>query len=187
MKNLECEAHIIISYQDYLSIIEDIPHILKDNHINNIKNITQENIYYDDIDNNLSKQKITFRLRKILSDNIEELTLKIPSNNGDIEINETPFHHPEIDSHLPKPFSSYQEVARLLTKRIEIEFENYLLVLDENKYHGVVDYDIEIESKKDLKNALEILEQYVNKYHIKYDKDTLTQSKAKRARLANKK
>ena len=51
-------------------------------------------------------------------------------------------------------------------------------MIDKNKYHGVTDYDLEIESDSQEK-SLEIIKQYCIKYNLSFDKDY--KSKSRRA------
>ena len=65
----------------------------------------------------------------------------------------------------------------MVTKRIEIPIEDYLLVVDKNEYLDVVDYDIEIEAKTQQR-AKEVMLELCKKYRLQYD----TNYKVKSAR-----
>lgn len=170
MEQIECESRVMINLNDYLSIIKDL-HEQGHHFILS----TNENIYLDDKDNSLNKKHWMLRIRKINSQK-EELTLKIPVDKGDIEINETLSNHPEIDRYLDNRFNEFHEVARLITRRIEIKFPEYLFVIDENKYHGYIDYDIEIEAK-DKEKAVSIMKQYCQQYNLEFKDHYYSKSK----------
>lgn len=173
MEHIEYEERVLISYNDYQLIVQDLK-----NQNFDLTSFDIENIYLDTKKLKLTKNGMMLRIRNI-SNAPQELTLKIKDpSGGHLEINETLADHPRIDECLKKKFSKYQEITRLLTKRIEIPFDDYLLVLDENRYSNKVDYDIEIESSSQEK-AKEIILKYCEKYHLTYKEKY--RSKSKRA------
>ena len=93
MKNLECEERVMITFEQYQALLAAYAAIDP-----NFKILNIENTYLDDDD--LSIRKSHRMLRKRSTNGEIELTLKIKKDDGEIEINETMEHHPEIDKEL---------------------------------------------------------------------------------------
>ena len=163
MKHIEYEERVMIKESDYLKVIDDIRMEEKPIH-----HFMIENIYLDNADSFIYSNKMMLRIR-IIDNQEKELTLKIRNpDNSTIEINETVERHREIDKHLPGSLSDYKEIARLVTDRIEVQYKDYLFIIDKNKYHGVIDYDLEVETDNQQK-AIDIIKHYCEKYNLKYD------------------
>ena len=170
MEHIEYEERVLISKDDYEKVIADVKLLGKD-----LRYLKIENIYLDNDDSLIKNNRWMLRIRTTNNDS-QELTLKIKNpDNSTIEINETMDSHSEIEKRLNQPLESFHESARLLTERIEVEFEDYLLVIDKNFYHGVEDYDLEIESDNQAKSR-KILEIYCKKYGLLYDPHYKTKS-----------
>lgn len=162
MEHIEYEERVLIKYDDYQKIIEDI----KKSDIPYTSFIIN-NIYLDNRDHFIRKNKYMLRIRTT-SHGVNELTLKMNNPDGSCrEINETLREHPTIDKELSGSFNEYYEIVKLITNRIEIKREDYLFVIDRNQYLDVVDYDIEIEASSQEK-AKEIILEYCNKYNLIY-------------------
>ena len=163
MEHIEYEERVLISESDYKKVIEDVKREGK-----KLRHLNIENSYLDNQDFEIYKAKRMLRIRTI-NGRDKELTLKVKLSNGStLEINETIESHPRIDKELNKGFSNYQEIARLKTERYEVEFDDYLLVIDKNEYSGTIDYDLEIESDSQAK-AKKIIEFYCKKYDFIFD------------------
>ena len=163
MKHIEYEERVMISVNDYLKVIDDVKNEGKE-----ISKLLIENIYLDNDNSFIYQNKMMLRIRNI-NQKDEELTLKIKrEDNTTLEINETRSHHPTIDKYLEGQLSDYKEVSRLVTHRIEVEYKDYLLVIDKNEYHNVIDYDLEVEANSQEK-ALEVIKEYCVRYNLKYD------------------
>ena len=170
MKVIEYEERVLISQSDYEKVIEDMKLSNKP-----LTRFSIENIYLDNEEKLIRKNKWMLRVRTI-NNARKELTLKIKNpDNSAIEINETLDHHPEIDKCLNNDFNSFKEITRLTTERIEVTFDDYLLVIDKNSYSSIVDYDIEIESDNQEKSK-KIIRFYCEKYGLTYDPDYKTKS-----------
>ena len=168
MKHIEYEERVIISKSDYLKIIEDFS-----NHSQ--EKLFIENIYLDNREQFIYKTKKMLRIRNT-NHKKQELTLKIGQPDGsNLEINETLDKHPLIDQKLNNQFGCYKEVLRLVTHRIEIQMDDYLLVIDKNEYNNITDYNIEIEAKSQQK-AQEIIKNYCKKYNLIYKENCPTKS-----------
>jgi len=163
MEHIEYEERVLISKDSYHKILDDIK---KESHP--FKQLEIENIYLDNDDSFIFKTKKMLRIRTI-NNKEKELTLKIKNpDNSCIEINETLDKHPIIDKELNGKFNKYHPIAKLKTKRIEVPYEDYLFIIDENHYHDIIDYDIEVETSSQQK-AKEIILKYCSKYNLKYD------------------
>ena len=105
---------------------------------------------------------MTLRVR-VINDLKSELTLKIKGNNGDQEINDdllpkdmdallksNIFPNGNVKDYLltlPKSLDSFKNIVSLYNRRLEIEEEDHLLVIDKNNYSDITDYNLEIEAK----------------------------------------
>lgn len=163
METVEYEERVLISESDYQQVIKDIKE----------KGLTMEsllilNIYLDNKNEDIYKNGQMLRIRTTNGKN-EELTLKIRNQDGSTrEINETLKSHPIIDKELKGNFNDYHQVTRLTTERIEVRYDDYLLVIDKNTYGDVVDYDLEIEANSQQK-AINLIEKYCILYDLTYD------------------
>ncbi len=180
MKQIEYEERVMISKSDYAKVIDDLIKEQKE-----LKRLHIVNEYLDNATSFIIRTKKMLRIRTTDNKDVE-LTLKIKNHDGsNIEINETLESHPLIDKELEGRFEDYHPIAKLVTNRIETKYEDYLLVIDENIYHGKTDYDLEVESKNQQK-AMQILNIYCKKYNLHYDLNY--QNKVQRAvQQANKK
>ena len=163
MEHIEYEERVMLTLEDYtklISIFNDSTQEKRSIHI--------ENIYLDNDKEFIYKNKMMLRIRNI--DNKEqELTLKIPQeDNSNIEINETLENHPLIDKYLEGKFDDYHAVVTLITERLEIVFDNHLLVIDKNTYAKKTDYDLEVESDSQQLSR-DIIIDYCDKYHLVYN------------------
>ena len=171
MEHIEYEERVLINENDYQKIITDIKNMKKPFVASLI-----ENVYLDNASHYINDHKMMLRIRTTNGQE-KELTLKMKNpDHSTREINETLGHHPIIDKELNNKFSEYHEVARLVTERIEVEIDDYLLVVDKNSYHGIIDFDIEIEAKTQQK-AHELIKMYCEKYHLTYREDYKVKSR----------
>ena len=168
MRNIECEERVMLTFEQYQTLIG--VYMMKDP---SFEYSEIENIYLDDKDLSIKKSHKMLRIRNI--NGKEELTLKIKGDNGDIEINETLENHPEIDKALDNRFNDFHPITKLRTKRLEAKMDGYLVVIDMNEYCGIIDYDLEIEAPTIEKARQEIFV-ICEKYHIKYDENYKSKS-----------
>lgn len=172
----EFEARVMLTEHEYLDIVSYYMKLYPNHHF--LKN---NNYYLDTSDLSLRQKHITLRIRTI--NNVKaELTMKIKGNNGDEEINdditlkemdtiikEKVFPDGNVKNFLLSfftPLSSYENIVVLYNRRLEIEFEDYLLVIDKNEYNNITDYNLEIESKVDINSANKILNDYIRKFNL---------------------
>ena len=160
MKNIECEERVMIDFDQYTKLVAAYVSIDP-----NFRILSIENIYLDDEELSLRKRHDVLRIRN--TNGHLELTLKVKGIDGDIEINETPEKHPEIDKRLEKPFARYHEIARLKTNRIEANEKDYLVVIDQNMYNGIIDYDLEVEASS-LEKAKSAIKDICQRFSLEY-------------------
>ena len=150
----EFESRIMLTNDEYLNIVSHYMKLYPNHHF--LQNV---NDYFDTSDLFLRKKHITLRIRTI-NDVRSELTLKIKGSNGDIEINddisfkekeillkERVFPEGNVKKYLlslPIPLSDYENIVSLYNRRLEISYDDHLLVIDKNEYNGIVDYNLEI-------------------------------------------
>ena len=186
----EFEARLLISEEQYFFIVTYYMNLFP-----NKKFLQNTNVYYDTDDLYLRSQHITLRLRTI-NDVKSELTMKIKGEQGDEEINDglSPKEAELLSIHgvfpygqvrnrlmlLPYSLEKYHSITTLYNRRLEINFEDYLLVIDKNVYSDVTDYNIEIESKKDINHAKSVMKEYIEKFNLTVSKEKYV-GKARRA------
>ena len=177
----EYEVRLMLDEERYFFIVTYYMNIMPNKHF-----IQNANYYFDTDDLFLRQKHMTLRVRTI-NDIKAELTLKIKGNNGDDEINDglTPqetellinksiFPYGQVRNQLmslPYSLDKYHLIASLFNRRLEIEFDDYLLVVDKNTYGDVVDYNLEIESKIGIEHAKEVLQEYIKKFDLKVSKE----------------
>lgn len=169
MRNLECEKRVMLNFEQYQHLLAE--YMAKDPHFSYLE---IENIYLDDDKGNIHRNHNVLRIRKTNGKN-EELTLKIKGNNGDIEINETLSSHPEIDKELNISFTNFHKVTSLRTNRLEAHIKDYLVVIDQNIYNGIIDYDLEVEASS-IQIAEKVILEICQKHNIEYKKEYLSKS-----------
>ena len=163
MKNLECEERVMITFEQYQKVVSAYVAIDPQ-----FRFLEIENTYFDDDDLSLRQNHRVLRMRK--SNGQIELTLKIKRENGDLEINETMENHPEIDKELEKDFTCYHPITQLRTNRIEAKEKDYLVVIDQNIYNGIIDYDLEVEADT-LTKAKEAMLDICQRFQLEYKND----------------
>ena len=187
MSEKELEERVMLTKMQYLEIenyIQDnFPHALI---------IHQKNRYFDDDKRTIKQLSNVLRIRSFRKNNKRELTYKVKGDNGDEEYNQTLSHYwfyqitrfsrlPDgpIKEKLLKDgvdVSSLKMIADLYTRRIEINIDDYLLVLDANLYNDITDYNLEIESNVSKEHAKRTILDYCQRFNIKYELDYLTKS-----------
>ena len=186
----EFEARVMLTEEEYLNIVSIYLKMYP-----NAQFLQNTNIYFDSSDLYLRRNHMTLRVR-VVNDVYSELTLKIKGENGDDEINdkltkkdldllvkEGVFPSGNVKNFLiglSYPLSNYHYIATLVNRRLELEIDGHLLVIDKNVYGDIVDYNLEIESNNDINTAKKILNDYINKYNLSL-KNTPYSGKASRA------
>ena len=188
--NKEYEARIMLDEERYFFIVTYYMNLYPNKHF-----LQNANFYFDTDDLYLRSQHMTLRVR-VINDVKSELTLKIKGEDGDEEINDglTPresdlsvnegiFPCGQVRNRLmllPYSLDKYHKITALYNRRLEIEFDDHLLVLDKNTYGDMLDYNLEIESKIGIKHAKDMLKSYIEKFNIPVSKEKYV-GKARRA------
>ena len=183
--NMEYEARVMLTETQYRVILEEYTSEFSYEEIINV------NSYFDTPDLYLTNHHTVLRTREINNDKYE-LTLKIQKENGCLEINhiltleekKLLFDKGEIKSeaildelkNYPIDLKDIKLITTLKTERIEIEFEDFLFVLDKNYYRGRIDYNLEVESITE-KLAEKRLKEIIAPFGVTYKKDYISKSK----------
>ena len=172
--NIEIEAKVLLQKEQYDQVVSYL-------HLERYKKITQTNHYIDSTSRVLRDNDFALRVRE--KDDFV-LTLKTPLSEGLLEKNQTlswrEYDALEDESIFPvgniKSFlelcgfntRELQVIASLTTYRIEFEYEDGLVSLDENHYgkNGkIVDYELEIESTS-MERAQELIKRLLQEAGI---------------------
>lgn len=183
-KNIEYERRCMLTKEEHQMILDCLKNL-------KCKNIDITNTYYDTDNLKLTHQGILLRLRNSNEEKFE-LTLKISKPLGDIEHN-IKLNKEEYDKYekehtllIPKELLKYTRYLKvsdnilikkcvLKTKRKEIKISDYLIVIDENYYNGITDYNIEIEANS-MKQAKKIMKDYTHTFRLKNKRPSKTKS-----------
>ena len=178
----ELEERVLLNKNQFLElqkfIQENYPHFT----------VTQQvNRYLDDAALTIRNKVNMLRIRSFPKENKRELTYKIGTPNGEIENNQplTYYWYTQIVrfSRLPEGevkeklladgvnIKSLRTLVELKTKRIEVKLDKYTIVLDENHYNHITDYDLEIESKVSKSHAKEVILELCDKFGLAYKND----------------
>lgn len=176
--NTEKEERAMLDELTYKKMVSDLCF--------NIIPLTQTNYYFDTKELTCLKNHIVVRLREI-NNSKYELTTKIKGKLADKEINinitknefETMLKNREIIHHDlgNGELVDLEYIVDLSTKRYVIKYENYLLVIDENHYDNIVDFNIEIESDISKEHAEKILFEYKEKFGFEYTPNYMSKSR----------
>lgn len=182
--NLEYEERVMINENQYSQIVKSYANFER-------KEIVNTNYYFDYEDLQLTNSGLVLRVRNI-NDQIYELTLKIKQENADVEINHplTSNEFNDIISNVNIPDSEVlvkinslnidvdrlKLITTLKTERIEIQFPEYLFVVDKNYYNDKVDFNLEVESTS-KKRAKTYLNQIISQFGIENKKDYISKSR----------
>jgi uncharacterized protein YjbK len=169
MLHKEIEYKCKINESDYLKLInifdsEPIKHI---------------NYYFDTINHFFYDNKIVIRIRHIEDSEYAELTIKsFIKDSISLEDNliidlDTMNSLINNGFNLNTYFKDYNEnvlyITNLVDTRLEIKYDNGLLVFDKSNYNNITDYEIEYESKS-VKNGFQRLLTFLNENNIPYEK-----------------
>lgn len=184
--SIEYEARTMIDENQYVNFLQNY------SNAKNMRSFINTNEYFDTSELILLNNHTV--LRKRSCNNSIELTLKIKRENGDLEITqEVKNNSLPLSTILSKKMieeltkfnvdvNMLKKVGMLKTERTEIQFNDYLLVIDKNFYNNKVDYNIEIESTSKEKANL-YLNEILKQYNITFDNNYI--NKARRAILKN--
>ena len=182
--NLEYEERVMITENQYSQIVNEYSKYEG-------KEVVNVNYYFDYENLQLTNSGMVLRARNI-NDQIFELTLKIKQENGDMEVNHpltsTEFNDIIENEEIPDSevlvllksknidLDRIKLITSLKTERIEIQFPEYLFVIDKNYYNDKVDFNLEVESTS-KKLAKDYLNQIISKFNIENKKDYISKSR----------
>lgn len=155
-QNIEIEFKNILTKEEY-------ERLLKEFNIDNMQIFSQENHYFDSADFALKSLGSALRIRK--KPNGWEMTLKQPADVGLLETNQDITEQDALQAiqynKLPEgkiqqliedngiPYSKLEYFGSLTTKRVEVEYNQGLLVLDHSIYLNKQDYELEFEANEE--------------------------------------
>ena len=149
--NLEIEFKSKLLEEEYNSLL------LK---YSNQKSYSQTNYYIDDKNRSIISKKCGLRIRE--KEGCFELTLKVPSNDGKIEINQqisneifknllncNVFPNGEVKdfltTNLKVKTDNLYVLGKLVTLRLDLNYKTSLISIDKSSYNSKIDYEIECE------------------------------------------
>lgn len=186
--NYEYEQRAMLNEEQYLALMKFFSQdeFKKQSLINS-------NYYFDTSTYFFNRKGILFRLRIIEKNGVFdcEFTIKESKNDSNVEHNYLlnlqmakaiqkevkriePFIKPFLEKH-DQSIDQILLVGKLKSQRLEINCQDYLVVLDKNYYGNIEDYNIEVEAKN-KKDAEHFLQQILKKFNIEYQKDYKSKS-----------
>ncbi|QHE51471.1 CYTH domain-containing protein [Pontibacillus sp. HMF3514] len=169
-QEIEIEFKNLLTETEYEQLTEELP-------FNTDNRFTQTNYYFETEEFDLKERGCALRIRK--KKDSWTATLKEPHVDGLLEthdtlteeevrawMNDAPSPAPNIELRLQNmglSFSDVQFKGALITERMEVPYQNTLLVLDRSHYNQQTDYELELEAKEKEHGEHvfnEILEQY---------------------------
>jgi uncharacterized protein YjbK len=152
-QEIEIEFKNLLTYEEFLQLIDAFE-------VQKSDFIEQTNYYFDTEDFQLKNHKSALRIR--FKKDTYTLTLKQQFEEHILETHQTidkdifpnmlngiPLPHGEVTEVLRKLKIDTDEIkfsGELTTNRVELPYQEGLLVLDENHYLGKIDYELEYES-----------------------------------------
>ncbi|RZT23174.1 MULTISPECIES: CYTH domain-containing protein [Fictibacillus] len=152
-QEIEIEFKNLLTYEEFLQLIDAFE-------VRKSDFIEQTNYYFDTEDFQLKNHKSALRIR--FKKDTYTLTLKQQFEEHILETHQTidkdifpnmlngiPLPHGEVTEVLRKLKIDNDEIkflGELTTNRVELPYQEGLLVLDENHYLGKIDYELEYES-----------------------------------------
>ena len=176
--NLEIESKSMLSKSDYEKLISIF---------GSDKIYEQVNYYIDTKSCDLIKRKCGLRIRTLNDKN--EFTLKVPNNEGKLEINQqisdkqvenaikaNAIPDGEIKDYLVNVLKAnindLKVLGKLTTKRLDLYYNGSLISIDESNYNGLTDYEIEAEDNS-MKKAESNLKQLLKENEIEFKQSRL--------------
>ena len=173
MENLEIEYKVMVDSIDFFYLQEKLKDYRPETFI-------QENIYYDTVFEQISRNDLSLRVRHIKNKKKFIATLKEKVGDArkeyEYEVDGEDSFPKEIIDKLNEYGVDYEclvETSRLTTFRNEYKLENGVLCLDENHYYGNVDYEVECEAST-LEKAKKIVKNLLDKNGISYQESKLS-------------
>ncbi len=182
--SIEIEAKALLTKKEYNKVLRYFRLDVVDGYI-------QKNYYIDTEKRDLRKLGLSLRVRRL---NGYVMSFKLPMAEGLLEKTQTLTREQfeDFESHGKFPegdISDFVEslyinpcdlkiIATLTTLRIEQEYEDLTLAIDENRYGDTQDFELEMEATS-MKKAQNLLKKVCNEVGITYKENLI--SKQKRA------
>lgn len=182
--SIEIEAKTLLTKEEYNKTLRHFKLDVADGYI-------QKNYYIETKNQDLRKLGVSLRIRKL---NGYIMTLKLPMAEGLLEKSQNLtreqfsdfqnlglFPEGDISKFIEGLYIELKDleiIASLSTLRIEVEYEDLTLAIDENRYGDFQDYELEMEATS-MKKAKLLLEKVCNEVKIPYKENF--DSKQKRA------
>lgn len=172
--NNEIEFKQLIDFNTY--------NVIKDSYFKQITPFSQTNYYIESPSFKLRDHHSALRIR--VKQNTFEITLKVPAKVGLIEYNHIIDFEPHIGQTIVKSTlpTDIQKIltefnvgenelsilGALTTERLEVEFQNELLVLDKSQYFDKTDYELEFEVS-DYQIGFEKFQNLLNQFNLVHE------------------
>lgn len=177
--NLEIESKVMITEDEYISLLANLK---------TKKTYKQINYYLSNKENTSNESKLGIRVRKVRG--IYELTVKVPKDDGKLEINQIlslksyvflkyfgVFPQGEVFDYLTinklEDTNKLKIIGRLTTYRTDIKYNESKISIDKSKYNHKVDYEIECESSSKGESLKDML-LFLLEHNIEYKKSEHT-------------
>ncbi len=171
-------THLEIEFKQLLS--KEIYEAIKKQYFQKVNTMTQTNHYLTDNKGILSSLRYSLRVREL--NNTYEFTLKVPQGFSKLEFNEmitkedyhkllnqehfTSIIFDELDK-VNVTINDLKLLTSLTTHRLEREYQNGILCIDESHYGNTVDYEMEYEAENE-ENGKQIFTQLLSQYNLEY-------------------
>lgn len=182
--SIEIEAKALLTKKDYYKVLKHFKLDVVDGYI-------QKNYYIDTENRDLRKLGLSLRVRRL---NGYNMSFKLPMAEGLLEktqvLTREQFEEFENNGKFPEgDISNFIEslyidpcdlkiIATLSTLRIEQQYEDLTLAIDENRYGDLQDFELEMEATS-MKKAQTLLKKVCEEVGIEYKENLV--SKQKRA------
>lgn len=182
--SIEIEAKALLTKKDYNKVLKHFRLDVVDGYI-------QKNYYIDTENKDLRKLGLSLRVRRL---NGYVISFKLPMAEGLLEKTQTlsreqfedfethgKFPEGDISDFIESLYISPSDlkiIATLTTLRIEQEYEDLTLAIDENRYGELQDFELEMEATS-MKKAQYLLKKVCEEVGIDYKENLV--SKQKRA------
>ena len=182
--SIEIEAKALLTKKDYNKVLKHFKLDVVDGYI-------QKNYYIDTENKDLRKLGLSLRVRRL---NGYVISFKLPMAEGLLEKTQTlsreqfedfdthgKFPEGDISDFIESLYISPSDlkiIATLTTLRIEQEYEDLTLAIDENRYGELQDFELEMEATS-MKKAQYLLKKVCEEVGIDYKENLV--SKQKRA------
>jgi uncharacterized protein YjbK len=180
--SIEIEAKALLTKKDYNKVLKHFKLDVVDGYI-------QKNYYIDTENKDLRKLGLSLRVRRL---NGYVISFKLPMAEGLLEKTQTlsreqfedfethgKFPEGDISDFIESLYISPSDlkiIATLTTLRIEQEYEDLTLAIDENRYGELQDFELEMEATS-MKKAQYLLKKVCEEVGIDYKENLVSRQK----------